>query len=93
MGDIPAVGAQPACKFVFPTNGANIEPNTNFTAQMAIENLDTGFFVNPNTNYFAAPQQLSSSGAIQGHSHIVIQAVNGIDDTNIADPQKFAYFK
>ena len=47
----------PASKFVFPPNGATIQSNQNFTVQMAINNLETGNFVNANSNYYSAPQQ------------------------------------
>ncbi|KAF8525135.1 hypothetical protein BU17DRAFT_74527 [Hysterangium stoloniferum] len=93
MGDIPGKGAQPACKFSFPTNLANIDENTAFTVKMNIQGMETGAFVNPNTNYFAAPQQLNGQGQIVGHSHVVIQAINGITDTAPADPTVFAFFQ
>jgi len=91
MGDIPANTVQPAAKFIFPVNGQNINANTSFTVQMAISNLDTGFFVNPNTNYFGAPQQLVN-GVIQGHSHIVIQPIPSFTSTAVVDPTSFSFF-
>jgi len=55
--------------------------------------MQTGFFVNPNTNYFAAPQQLNGQGQIQGHSHVVIEQLDSLSSTTPLDPTKFAFFK
>lgn len=60
---------------------------------MAIENLETGQFVNPNSNYLAAPQQLNSQGIIRGHSHVVIQRLQSLGQTTPLDPEKFDFFK
>lgn len=60
----------PSSKFVFPKNGATIQADTQFTVQMAVKNLQTGNFVNAQTNYFAAPQQLNRQGDIVGHTHV-----------------------
>lgn len=60
---------------------------------MSIQNMQTGNFVNPKTNYFAAPQQLDAQGQIIGHSHFVIQAISSFTDTTVPDPEKFAFFQ
>lgn len=69
-----------------------IAANTPFTVVMAISNLQTGFFVNATSNYFAAPQQLNSQGLIIGHSHIVIQAMTSLTQAEPIDPNTFAFF-
>jgi transcription initiation factor TFIID subunit 15 len=57
MGRIAAKDKQPSSKFVFPQNfDKSLQPNQPFTIKMAINNLATGSFVNPNTKYYAAPQ-------------------------------------
>ncbi|OCH88981.1 hypothetical protein OBBRIDRAFT_794721 [Obba rivulosa] len=93
MGIIAAQNNMPASKFIFPTNGAVIPVNSNFTISMAIENLDTGFFTNADENFFAAPQQVGSDGNIQGHSHVVVQLLESLDQTTPLDPRVFAFFK
>jgi hypothetical protein len=93
MGDIPSTSNQPSAKFSFPTNMANIEPNTPFVITMNIANLDTGNFVNAESNYFAAPQQLSSSGQVIGHTHFVVESLSSLTQTTPTDPTKFAFFK
>jgi len=91
MGDIPSSDNMPTCKFVFPPDGGQVAANQPFTVKLAIKNLVTGNFANPNTNYFGAPQQLEG-GVIKGHSHVVIQALGG-DETVPLDPKLFAFFK
>ncbi|OSX56712.1 hypothetical protein POSPLADRAFT_1175105 [Postia placenta MAD-698-R-SB12] len=93
MGVIPATTAMPSAKFVFPANLATIPANQNFTIQMAIKNLETGNFVNPDTNYFAAPQVINAQGLIVGHSHVVIESIPSLETTEPTDPQTFQFFK
>ncbi|KAF7972583.1 hypothetical protein HWV62_38572 [Athelia sp. TMB] len=93
MGQIPATTAMPSAKFTFPKNLDNIATeNTAFTVTMAIQNMETGNFVNAQTNYFSAPQQLNAQGQIIGHSHVVIEALTAIDQTTPTDPTTFAFF-
>ena len=93
MGSIPAKGKMPSSKFVFPKNGGTVPANQKFTVQMAIKNLETGQFVNAQQNYFSAPQQLNGAGTIRGHSHVVIELLEALDQTTPLDPEKFAFFK
>lgn len=60
---------------------------------MAIKNLETGNFVNAQQNYFSAPQQLNGQGVIKGHSHVVIEQLESLDQTTPTDPNVFAFFK
>ncbi|TIB89317.1 hypothetical protein E3Q19_03081 [Wallemia mellicola] len=85
IGVVAATNKMPSAKFVNPKNGDTIPANQDFTIQMAVRNIDTGNFVNPNTNYFAAPvclagisnaanliqQTTNNNGIIVGHSHVV----------------------
>nr|VWO97146.1 Non-specific serine/threonine protein kinase (EC [Ganoderma boninense] len=93
MGVIAAQSNMPSAKFVFPKNGQTIAANQDFTIQMAIQHLNTGAFVNPNENFFAAPQTVASNGDITGHSHVVVEALTALDQTSPLDPTKFAFFK
>ncbi|KIJ68783.1 hypothetical protein HYDPIDRAFT_147368 [Hydnomerulius pinastri MD-312] len=93
MGAIPSTSNMPSAKFVSPANLAVVPANTTFEVTLAIRGMETGFFVNPDTNYFAAPQQLDpTSGQIQGHAHIVIEALDSLTQTTPTDPTKFAFF-
>lgn len=57
MGVIASQKNMPSSKFTFPQNFGTVQANTAFTISMAINNLETGNFVNADSNYFAAPQQ------------------------------------
>jgi hypothetical protein len=93
MGMIPSTDNMPSAKFVFPSNGEDtLVENTEFTIQLAIQNVQTGSFVNPEENYLAAPQQLNSQGQIIGHSHIVVQSLSSINQSTPLDPKTFAFF-
>jgi hypothetical protein len=93
MGIIPATTNMPSSKFVFPTNFGTVPANTQFTIQMAIAGMETGFFVNAQENYFAAPQFTNAQGQVQGHSHVVVQLIDSLQQTTPADPKVFAFFK
>ncbi|KAG5646871.1 hypothetical protein DXG03_001947 [Asterophora parasitica] len=93
IGAIPSVDRMPSSKFTFPPNGGNVGANQPFTISMAINNLQTGNFVNAQNNYFAAPQQLNGQGTIIGHSHVVVEQLTSLTQTTPTDPRKFAFFK
>ncbi|KIO34672.1 hypothetical protein M407DRAFT_240504 [Tulasnella calospora MUT 4182] len=93
MGVIAGKSKMPSATFQSPKNLDTIAPNKDFTVKLAIKNMQTGAFVNPATNYFSAPQQVNDNGQVIGHSHVVIQKINGLSDTAVLDAQKFAFFK
>jgi len=93
MGSIPSSSKMPSAKFTNPKNGDTIPANTAFTITMAISNLQTGNFVNAKENYFSAPQQLNGAGEIVGHSHVVVETLDALDQTTPTNPTKFAFFK
>ncbi|PPR00030.1 hypothetical protein CVT24_009039, partial [Panaeolus cyanescens] len=93
IGVIPSVDNMPSSKFVFPKNFGTIPAGQTFTVEMAIQKMVTGFFVNAQANYFAAPQTLNNQGQIQGHSHVVIEKLDSLDQTRPTDPKNFAFFK
>ncbi|KAA1468373.1 hypothetical protein DENSPDRAFT_833649 [Dentipellis sp. KUC8613] len=93
MGVIAGTDKMPASKFTFPKNMQTIKANQQFDIQMAIQNIVTGNFVNPNTNYYAAPQHTDDSGTIIGHSHFVVEKLDTIDQTKPTNPGTFAFFK
>jgi hypothetical protein len=93
MGIIPSSANMPSSKFINPPNFGTIQANKTFTVQMAIQGMQTGFFVNAQLNYFAAPQQLNAQGQIQGHSHVVIEALSDLAQKTPTNPTKFIFFK
>ncbi len=93
MGIIAAKSKMPSSKFISPQNGDQFPANTNITVKMAVRNLETGFFTNPDVTYFASPQQVNAQGIIQGHSHVTVDRVPSLTDTTPTDPEQFAWFK
>jgi hypothetical protein len=93
MGVIAATTNMPSSKFVFPVNGQDIKANTAFTIKMAINHLQTGNFVNAQSNYYAAPQQVNGAGDIIGHTHFTVSTVPSFKSTKPIDPNTFAFFK
>jgi len=93
MGSIPSTANIPSTKFTNPKNGDTITANTPFTISLAINKLETGNFVNSDTNFLSAPQQLNQQGLIIGHSHVVIEALSALDQTTVTEPTKFAFFQ
>ena len=93
MGAIASTNNMPSAKFQSPKNLDTLKANETFTIKLAVKNLATGNFVNADSNYFSAPQQVDGSGNIIGHSHAVIQNINSLSDTTVPDPTDFAFFK
>ncbi|EJD49675.1 hypothetical protein AURDEDRAFT_100624 [Auricularia subglabra TFB-10046 SS5] len=93
QGFLAPKAKMPHAKFVFPFNTAVIPANTTFTVRLAIRNLKTGSFSNPDTNFHSAPQELTQDGEVVGHSHYVIQRIPSMESTTPLDPQDFVHFK
>ncbi|EJD04245.1 uncharacterized protein FOMMEDRAFT_146247 [Fomitiporia mediterranea MF3/22] len=93
MGVIASTNNMPSAKFQSPKNLDKIQANKSFTVKLAIKNLAAGNFVNAADNYFSAPQNINDQGNIIGHSHVVIEKINGLSDTSVTDPTKFTFFK
>ncbi|KAK7456368.1 hypothetical protein VKT23_010616 [Stygiomarasmius scandens] len=94
MGLLPSKDKMPSSKFVFPKNNDVLAANQSFTVQMAVRNIQLGNFVNALENYYSAPQFLNDQGLIIGHSHVTIDPVASLTDTNPTDPEsQFVYFK
>jgi hypothetical protein len=93
MGILPSTANLPSSKFVFPKNFDTVAQNTSFSIQMAIQNLETGNFVNAQTNYYSAPQQVNSAGNVIGHSHFVVEPIESFTSTTPLDIRKFAFFQ
>jgi hypothetical protein len=93
MGVIAATTNMPSSKFQSPVNGQDLTPNTSFNINMAVNNLQTGNFVNAETNYYSAPQQVNAQGNIIGHTHYTVQAIPSFTSTTPLDPNTFAFFK
>ncbi len=93
MGQIASTTNIPSCKYVFPKNLDTLKANTAFTMKVTLKNLQAGVFTNPDSNYYAAPQQLNQQGNIIGHTHLVVEKLDSLTSTTPTDPTKFTFFK
>jgi len=93
MGKIPATKNMISAMIANPLSGATIPSGTTFNISVQTAHLDAGFFVNPTTNYYTAPQDLNNNGDIIGHCHVTIQDIGSIQSTTPPDPTTFAFFK
>ena len=94
IGVIPSTSNMPSAKFIFPPNFAAVTKNQTFTVQIAINNLETGWFTNPAETFMASPLETNTTtGNIIGHSHFVIQKLTGFGQTTPIDPKVFVFFK
>ncbi|KAJ7596612.1 hypothetical protein C8J56DRAFT_816427 [Mycena floridula] len=93
IGVIPSSDKMPSAKFAVPVNGDTIPANQAFTVTLNAKNIQLGNFVNAKENYFAAPQRVNDQGLIIGHTHIVIEQLSSLKQTDPTDPTKFAFFK
>lgn len=90
---IPSVDNIPSAKFIFPPNFAALAKNTPFTIKLAVNNLETGWFTNPDSTFLSAPLVLNADGDIMGHSHVVIEQLTGFGQTTPTNPKQFMFFK
>lgn len=93
IGILPSVDNIPSAKFIFPPNFEALAKYTNFTIQLAVNNLETGWFTNPDTTFMSAPLQTDGNGNVMGHSHVVIEQLTGFGQTTPTNPKNFVFFK
>ncbi|KAK1229449.1 hypothetical protein PQX77_007497 [Marasmius sp. AFHP31] len=92
IGVLASTDHIPFLKFQFPLNRATLMRNVPFTIQFTVHNLIIGTAINAEVNYLAAPQQTDLDGSILGHSAVVIEKLESLDDTTPTDPQVFKFF-
>ena len=93
MGKIPATKNMISAMIINPQHSDTIPADTPFNVSVQIAHLDAGFFVNPTTNYYTAPQDLNANGDIIGHCHVTVQDIGSLKSTSPPDPTTFAFFK
>ncbi|RKP18912.1 hypothetical protein ROZALSC1DRAFT_14632 [Rozella allomycis CSF55] len=91
QGSLPDVTKMVSTIILSPSNGDRIEEGTPFVISVKTVNLQLGFFDNPQTEYYLSPQTLNSNGIIEGHQHVVVQALT--DGTVPPSAQDFKFFK
>ncbi|KFY66380.1 hypothetical protein V496_02073 [Pseudogymnoascus sp. VKM F-4515 (FW-2607)] len=93
MGRIPASENMISAMITNPQPGDKVPADTTFSISVQTTHLKAGFFVNPTTNYYTAPQELDDNGDIIGHCHITVQDIGDLKSTTPPDPTKFTFFK
>jgi hypothetical protein len=90
-GEIPAVNKMTSSLITEPKSGQKIKANTAFTVTLNMVNINTGFFDDPETEYYSFSQALDVQGLVMGHSHITIQKLDSLNKA--PDAKTFAFFK
>ena len=90
MGLIPSVDNMVSTLITAPSYGAILDASVNNTVKLLTNNLDEGFFDDPNTRYYLSPSNLAN-GIVQGHQHITVEFLG--DGLNPPDATKFSFFK
>ncbi|KAL0069329.1 hypothetical protein AAF712_003694 [Marasmius tenuissimus] len=89
MGIIPSINHIPSLKFQSPLNGAVLAINEAFLIRLGVKNLATGNFASSRTNFLSAPQQVDSNGLVLGHTAIVIEKLETLNQTVPTNPTRF----
>jgi len=94
MGQIPAQANMVSSVILSPQAGEDMEESATFDIAVQIANLQAGSFTDPDSTYYAAPQQLNGQGLIIGHTHVTVQDMGGtLNPAQPLDATKFAFFK
>jgi hypothetical protein len=92
LGLTPSVTQMLQTLITEPASAAVLDASVNNTVAVRTNSLDSGFFNDPNTEYYLVPSTLNAqTKEIQGHQHITVQKLNSL--TAVPDPQVFAFFK
>ncbi|KAG6549297.1 hypothetical protein Mapa_009283 [Marchantia paleacea] len=91
LGEIPSTEHMTSTLILKPQNGATLKAGESFEVVIKLIDLETGFFSDPDNEYYAFSQQLNNDGVIKGHSHIVIQKLRSKDSP--PDATDFEFFK
>jgi len=91
MGEIPNFNNMISTVILFPKDNNEIEEGQPFIIRTKTIGLRSGFFTNPETQYYIFSQTLDDQGLIRGHSHVVIQEIKNEDEP--LDPKIFVFFK
>ena len=79
---------------ISPGPKQKIEANKDFTISVQTTGLSAGSFTNADLTYYSAPQDLTSSGQIIGHTHVTVQDLGrNLSPSTPPDPTTFVFFK
>jgi len=75
QGQIPSVDNMVSTLIIEPENLAKLPLGKEFEVAAIVDNMSTGFFTDPQIEYYTQPQLLDSNGRIKGHNHVTIQKI------------------
>ncbi|CAG8634464.1 3970_t:CDS:1 [Funneliformis caledonium] len=90
QGEIPSVDNMVATIITSPDNNKVLKAKVPFKVSFLVGNLATGFFSDPDTQYYTLPQTLNKHGLIKGHVHVTIQSIN---ENRLPNTKDFVFFK
>ncbi|KAI9139768.1 hypothetical protein BKA69DRAFT_1084179 [Paraphysoderma sedebokerense] len=80
-----------------PANAAVLPLGKAVTVQVKTNNLDLGFFDDPNSQYYLSPQTVNNQGIIEGHQHVSVQRLGNPGGQVVNPPdartEALAFFK
>ncbi|KNC97194.1 uncharacterized protein SPPG_07582 [Spizellomyces punctatus DAOM BR117] len=91
QGAVPNVNRMVSTIITKPKNAETIDAKKEMVVVVDMRNLETGFFDDPQKDYYMQPQTLNNAGIIQGHQHITIQQMGSTQ--RALDATKFVFFK
>ncbi|KAI9142736.1 hypothetical protein BKA69DRAFT_1027229, partial [Paraphysoderma sedebokerense] len=97
QGAIPSFDRMVSTIITSPNAGATVAAKKALKVEVRTNNLDLGFFEDPNARYYQTPQTLNGQGIIEGHQHITVQRLTGVGQNVNAPPdartEALAFFK
>ncbi|KAI9142739.1 hypothetical protein BKA69DRAFT_1027266, partial [Paraphysoderma sedebokerense] len=97
LGAIPSFDSMTSTIILTPADGAKIPLNGPVQVEVRTNNLDLGFFEDPNARYYQTPQTLNAQGIIEGHQHVTVQRLAAIGAAVNTPPdartETLAFFK
>jgi hypothetical protein len=92
LGLIPSAARILTTLISEPAYGATLDASVNNTIKVRTTNLKSGFFDDPNAQYYLVPSTLSPiRKTSEGHQHVVVQPMG--NGQQPLDPRNFAFFK
>ncbi|KLJ11465.1 hypothetical protein EMPG_13344 [Blastomyces silverae] len=73
MGEIPSTKHMVSTLIISPSLGDTFKVNQPIVFEIAVRNIEMGFYTNSNVTYISAPQSLNSEGLVQGHTHLTVE--------------------
>ena len=94
MGKIPSTSNMISTVILSPHADQTLKENKDFTISIQTTGLAAGSFTNAKLTYYSAPQDLTSSGQVIGHTHITVQSLGDcFNPKTPPDPTAFVFFK